>query len=70
MKQVEYDKDLEKFYGSKGKEEATTAEMKAKQSKGDALKIFFAVNEKESSIAIVISFRSEIGRSPTWIWWH
>lgn len=48
VKQVTYDKDLAKFYGVK-EESGVCEEAKTKQSKQDAINVFFAVSEKEPS---------------------
>ena len=47
---------MAKFYGVKDKEDVGGAEMKQNQTKEDALKVFFSVNEKEPSKANAVIF--------------
>ena len=54
IEKIEFDKDLAKFYGMKN-EASTTKGGSKKQTHDDALKIFFAVAEKEPSILILLN---------------
>ena len=51
IKQIEYDKDMSKFYGAKDEAGSTQCNKKA-QTREEIVNIFFAASEKDPSMSI------------------